>query len=71
MAWELKGKYPKIFKDPVVGEQAKELFDNAQGLLLDMIAQKSIRANAVYGFWPAASDGMTSCSSRMNRERPS
>lgn len=57
MAWELKGKYPKIFKDPYVGEQAKELFDNAQGLLLDMIAQNSIQANAVYGFWPAASDG--------------
>jgi 5-methyltetrahydrofolate--homocysteine methyltransferase len=57
MAWELKGKYPKIFQDDYVGKQAQELFENAQGLLLDVIAQKSLTANAVYGFWPAVSDG--------------
>ncbi len=57
MAWELKGKYPKIFEDSYVGEQAKELFENAQGLLLDVIAQNTLTAQAVYGFWPAASDG--------------
>jgi 5-methyltetrahydrofolate--homocysteine methyltransferase len=57
MAWELKGKYPKIFDDPQVGAAAKELFRNAQGLLLDVIAQHSLQANAVYAFWPAASEG--------------
>jgi 5-methyltetrahydrofolate--homocysteine methyltransferase len=57
MAWELKGKYPKIFNDPHVGPQAKELFDNAHGLLLDMIAANKLQAHAVYGFWPAASMG--------------
>jgi 5-methyltetrahydrofolate--homocysteine methyltransferase len=57
MAWELKGKYPKIFQDEYVGKQAKELFDNANGLLLDMIASRSLKARAVYGFWPAAADG--------------
>ncbi len=29
MAWELKGKYPKIFDDPDVGEEAQRLFDDA------------------------------------------
>ncbi len=56
-AWELKGKYPKIFQDEYVGEQAKELFDNATDLLLDIISKKKLTAKAIYGFWPAASDG--------------
>ncbi len=57
MTWELKGKYPKIFKDSFVGPQAKELFDDAQAMLFDVIAQQSLTANAVYGFFPAASIG--------------
>ena len=57
MAWELRGKYPKIFEDSYVGEHAKELFENAQDLLKEVIAKKTLTANAVYGFWPAASDG--------------
>ena len=57
MTWELKGKYPKIFKDPVVGDQAKELYDDANAILDQVIENGSLKANAVYGFWPAASDG--------------
>ncbi|NND96513.1 MAG: methionine synthase [Pirellulaceae bacterium] len=56
MTWELKGKYPKIFDDATVGAQAKELFDDANRLLDQIIADGSLTANAVYGFWPAASD---------------
>ena len=55
--WELKGKYPRIFQDPNVGKEAKKLFDDAQQLLQQIIANKQLTANAVYGFWPAASDG--------------
>ncbi len=57
MAWELKGKYPRIFDDPHVGPTARELFDDAQALLHQLIADKSLQARGVYGFWPAASDG--------------
>ncbi len=57
MTWELKGKYPKIFDDAHVGKQAKELFDDAQRLLNQVVKDKSLRAHAVYGFWPAASTG--------------
>lgn len=57
MAWELKGKYPQIFEDSYVGPQAKELFDNAQALLMEMIAARRLKAKAVYGFWPADSQG--------------
>lgn len=57
MTWELKGKYPKIFKDEIVGQQAKELFDNANAILDQVIADGSLKAKAVYGFFPAAADG--------------
>jgi 5-methyltetrahydrofolate--homocysteine methyltransferase len=57
MAWELKGKYPKIFSDEVVGTEAKKLFDDANKILFDCIVNHQLSANAVYGFWPAASVG--------------
>lgn len=55
--WELKGKYPKIFEDKVVGDAAKKVFDDAQNMLKKIIKEKWLRANAVFGLWPAASVG--------------
>jgi 5-methyltetrahydrofolate--homocysteine methyltransferase len=55
--WELKGKYPKLFEDPVVGPEAKKLFDDANALLDRIVKEKLLTANGVYGFWPANSDG--------------
>jgi 5-methyltetrahydrofolate--homocysteine methyltransferase len=57
MAWELKGKYPRIFDDPTYGPPARELFHDAETLLDKIVAGKLIRANAVYGFFPANTDG--------------
>jgi len=56
-AWELRGRYPAIFEDATVGAKAKELFDDAQGLLKTLVNQKLLRANAVYAFFPANSVG--------------
>ncbi len=56
-AWELKGRYPAIFKHPQYGAQAQALFNDAQALLKRIIDEKLLTANAAYGFWPAASDG--------------
>ena len=56
-AWELKGRFPKIFDDPRIGAAAKDLFDHAQKLLKQIVDGKLIRARGVYGFWPANSDG--------------
>jgi 5-methyltetrahydrofolate--homocysteine methyltransferase len=53
-SWELRGKYPDILQDPVVGEAARNLFRDAQAMLKRIIDEKPIRANAVIGFWPAA-----------------
>ncbi|NUR91470.1 MAG: methionine synthase, partial [Nonomuraea sp.] len=53
LAWELKGKYPAILEQP----QARELFDDAQELLDEIVAGKHFRLRGAYAFWPAASDG--------------
>jgi 5-methyltetrahydrofolate--homocysteine methyltransferase len=55
--WELKGKYPAILKDPIVGEEATKLFADARRLLDELVENKWLRANGVYGFWPANSIG--------------
>ena len=57
IAWELAGKYPKILEDDVVGEPARQLFDDAQKLLNEIIEGDLLQANAIIGFWPANSDG--------------
>jgi 5-methyltetrahydrofolate--homocysteine methyltransferase len=56
-SWQLIGKYPKILNDAVVGEEARKLFADAQAELRILLADKSIKARGVYGFWPANSDG--------------
>jgi 5-methyltetrahydrofolate--homocysteine methyltransferase len=55
--WELRGRYPKIFEDPTVGPKAKELFDDAQVLLKEIVDKKLLKARGVYGFFPASSVG--------------
>ena len=55
--WELRGRYPAIFEDPVVGGQARELFDDAQKILTRIVEEKLLSARGVYGFWPANSVG--------------
>ena len=57
LTWELKGKYPRIFDDPQLGEAARKLFDDANELLDRIIDEKLLTARGVYGFWPAASEG--------------
>ena len=55
--WELRGKYPKIFADEVVGKQAQELFDDAERMLDQIVRENWLTARGVYGFWNAASSG--------------
>lgn len=57
ITWELVGKYPNIFDDNVVGEQAKALFADAQAMLKDIIDNKRLTARAVFGLFPANRQG--------------
>ncbi len=56
-AWEMKGKFPDILNSPTHGEVARKLYDDAQAMLDQLIAEKWITARGVYGFFPAAADG--------------
>ena len=56
-AWELKGRFPAILDHPEQGAAARELWANAQELLGEIVAGKKLRASAVWGFWPAQTDG--------------
>lgn len=51
--WMLKGKYPAIFNNETIGEEAKKLFDDAQQMLDTVIKDKLLQANAVIGLFPA------------------
>ncbi|AYQ32666.1 methionine synthase [Runella sp. SP2] len=53
--WQLHGKYPKIFDDATVGVEAKKLYEDANAMLANIIKNKSLKANAVIGFYPANS----------------
>jgi len=57
LTWELKGKYPAIFKNEKYGEEAKKLFDDANKLLDKIIKEKSLTANGVFGLFPANTIG--------------
>lgn len=57
IAWELHGKFPAIFDDKVVGEEARRLYADAQVMLKQLIEEKWITARAAYGFFPAKKDG--------------
>ncbi|WP_425639361.1 methionine synthase [Algoriphagus yeomjeoni] len=50
--WMLSGKFPKIFSDPVVGAEAKKVYDEANEMLDRAIAEKWLSANAVFGLYP-------------------
>jgi 5-methyltetrahydrofolate--homocysteine methyltransferase len=55
--WELKGVYPRIFDHPEQGEQARQIFAEANALLDRIIAENLITARGVYGLFPASAVG--------------
>jgi 5-methyltetrahydrofolate--homocysteine methyltransferase len=53
LTWSLAGKYPRILTDEVVGEQAQSLFDDANEMLDNLIANGGLEAKGVMGLFPA------------------
>ncbi|MDF2158250.1 methionine synthase [Algoriphagus sp. CAU 1675] len=49
--WMLSGRFPKILEDPVVGKEAKKLYEDAQSMLDTLIAEKWLSAKAVFGLY--------------------
>ncbi len=56
-AWELAGNYPAILDDPVVGESARSLFDDAQQMLDQLIAERWVTPKATVGLWRCKREG--------------
>ena len=56
-AWEMKGRFPDILNNPVSGETARKLYDEAQEMLDTLIKEKWLTANGVIGFFPANAVG--------------
>jgi 5-methyltetrahydrofolate--homocysteine methyltransferase len=52
-SWQLFGKYPAILKDEVVGEQAQQLFDDAQKMLAQIVDENWFTAKGLVGIFPA------------------
>ncbi|MCZ8143851.1 vitamin B12 dependent-methionine synthase activation domain-containing protein [Flavobacterium sp.] len=52
-SWQLFGKYPAILKDEVVGEQAQQLFDDAQKMLAQIVSENWFTAKGLVGIFPA------------------
>lgn len=50
--WMLSGRYPKILEDPIVGNEAKKLFADAQAMLDQIISEKWLTAKAVFSLFP-------------------
>jgi len=69
-SWELHGKYPAILTDEVVGEQATDLFADAQEMLNKIISEKKLKAKGIFGLFPANSinddDILVDTSSNLN-----
>jgi len=56
-AWELRGKYPRILDDEVVGTEARKLLADAEAMLDRIEKEGLLQARAVVGIFPAASVG--------------
>ena len=52
-SWELHGKFPDILSDDIVGEQATDLFTDAQKMLQEIVAKKKLKAKGIFGLFPA------------------
>ena len=51
IAWEMKGKFPEIFKDAHAGAEATQLYNDANALLDTIVGEKWLTAKGITGFW--------------------
>lgn len=54
-SWDLHGKFPEVLEDKVVGEQARQLYQDANELIQEIIKGQKLKAKAVFGLFEAES----------------
>jgi 5-methyltetrahydrofolate--homocysteine methyltransferase len=52
-AWEMRGRFPDILNNPATSEAARRLYEDAQQMLDRVVAERWLRANGVFGLFPA------------------
>lgn len=52
-SWELYGKFPAILTDEIVGEQASDLYKDAQKMLSKIVSENWFTAKGILGIFPA------------------
>ncbi|MFD2091382.1 methionine synthase [Blastococcus deserti] len=52
-AWEMRGRFPDLLHNPATGEAARRLYEDAQAMLDRIVEEKWLRANGVFGLFPA------------------
>ncbi|WP_430410066.1 methionine synthase [Kordia sp.] len=52
-SWDLHGHYPAILKDKIVGEQATQLYKDAQEMIQEIIVKQSLKAKGIFGLFEA------------------
>jgi 5-methyltetrahydrofolate--homocysteine methyltransferase len=68
-SWQLKGKFPAILEDEVVGTEAQKLYNDARSMLRQIIDEKWLTAKAVFGLFPANAVGEESVAVFTNEDR--
>ena len=56
IAWEMPGKFPEVLTDPIFGEEATRLYNDANKLIKTIVAENWFTADGVIGFWPAVTN---------------
>ena len=56
-SWDLAGRYPAILEDEVVGEAARDLWNETQAMMQRLVGERWFNPKAVIGFWGARSQG--------------
>ncbi len=57
LTWQLSGKFPAILNHAEVGLEARRVYQDANAMLDRMIAEQRVKGRAVFGLFPANSDG--------------
>ncbi len=56
IAWEMPGRFPSVLSDKIFGVEATSLYNDAQKMVEQIVAEKWFTADGVIGFWPAVSN---------------
>lgn len=57
ITWQLTGKYPAIFDDEIVGQEARSMYEDANKMLDELEKDPDVRLRGVVGLFPANTVG--------------